>query len=236
MAYNPLKTISAKDLGKILLPNFCPRCFWIERHCGKAPSIFPGIFSTLDMVSKKGTHRAFDEVARPPKWLEVKDAVEVERGSLYYKLPVEAGSWILKGYPDDILKLKDGSYHIIDYKTAKYTERQDELLPMYEVQLNTYAFLARKYGLSPVSKLSLVYCEPHSRLDHFDEFTLSFDTYRLDIERNEELVFDLLKKAREIVSSPAPPKRNKKCKKICRWLEESIIELKRLEGEQLFNS
>lgn len=232
MSRNKLKMISAKDLGRLAMPDFCARCFWFQKHLGKAPSIFPGIFSTLDAVSKKATHRAFDEERRPPKWLDIENAIEVEGGDLFYKLPVDTGSWILVGKPDDILELKDGSYHIIDYKTAKYTKRQDELLPMYRVQLNAYGFLARKYGLDPVSGLSLIYCDPRSELDNYDEFKLSFKTHRLDIEINESIVMDFLKKAREIVDSPTPPKPRRGCKGICYWLEESIARLKEF-GEGL---
>jgi len=231
-SYNRLQTISAKDLGKLALPDFCPRCFWLERHLGKSPSIFPGIFSTLDMVSKKGTHSAFDNANRAPKWLPIENAVSVEKGTLFYKLPVEVGDWILIGKPDDILKMKDGSYHIIDYKTAKYTEKQDDLLPMYEVQLNAYAYLAQKYKLTPISGLSLIYCDPHSSLENYDEFKLAFNTHQLKIEYNEDIVFNLLRKARKILKQPFPPETRFGCKGICYWLEESIIKLKSLNDRK----
>jgi len=66
----------------------------------------------------------------------------------------------LTGQPDEILKKKDGSYSIIDYKTSKFTANQDSLHPMYKTQLNGYAYIAEKIGLSPVSQLVLLYYEP----------------------------------------------------------------------------
>ena len=41
--------ISAKTLGEPVLPDFCPRCFWLKLHARQLPfQIFPGIFSSID--------------------------------------------------------------------------------------------------------------------------------------------------------------------------------------------
>ncbi|MBU4351138.1 PD-(D/E)XK nuclease family protein [Patescibacteria group bacterium] len=218
---NKTKTISAKDLGKLALLDFCPRCFWLERHFGKPPSIFPSIFSIIDSLTKKSVQTAFSQTEKLPAWLELDNVSEVEGNDFLFKLPVDEG-WILIGYPDDIFKLEDNSYHIVDYKTAKFTDRQDELFPMYKVQLNAYAFLAEKYGLKPVSKLSLVYCQPKEELENCQEFKLSFDIYQLAVELDLEMVGYLLKKAREIVSLTEPPVPAHNCKGICEWLEKII--------------
>ena len=213
------KIISAKDLGKLNLPKFCPRCFWFERNIDQPPSIFPGIFSTLDAVTKRSTHRSFSERKKIPDWLPIKDLIGVEEGDIYFKLPIEYGDWILVGKPDDIFKTKDNTYHIVDYKTAKFTERQDELFPLYEVQLNVYAYLAEKYGLKPVTDLSLVYCQPNEDLDNDEDFKLSFKSYCLKVDLKLDMVPKLLLKAREIVSSKEPPKPIKGCKGICKWID-----------------
>ena len=54
--------ISAKNLGQLVLDDFCPRCFWLKLKLGfKLPfQIFPGIFSTIDSYSKKITWQYFD--------------------------------------------------------------------------------------------------------------------------------------------------------------------------------
>ena len=207
MKQDKTRVISAKDLGKLDMPDFCPRCFWMERHLGSSPSIFPGIFSTLDALTKRNVHGCFSENKTFPSWLSVPNAVEVEEGDIYFKLPIKDKGWILVGKPDDIFKLEDGTYHIVDYKTAKYTGRQDELFPMYKVQLNAYAYLAEKYGLEPVSKLSLIYCQPNEELDSYDNFKLSFSTYELNVPLDTGMILDLLTKAREIIDNPIPEPR-----------------------------
>ena len=221
MKQNKLRIISAKDLGQLALSDFCPRCFWLERHLGKSPSIFPGIFSTLDAVTKRNTHHSFARQNKPPKWLDLPQAVAVVEESTFFKLPVEY-NWILTGQPDDIFELENKSYQIVDYKTAKFTGRQDELLPMYEIQLNAYAYLAEKYGFTPVSGLALVYFQPREDLEEDENFTLSFDIYQLKVKLDMMRVPKLLAKAREIVEQSEPPESAADCKGICRWLGEAL--------------
>jgi len=225
MKQNYLKSISAKDLGRLNLPDFCARCFWIERHMGKSPSIFPGIFSTIDAVTKRSTHRSFSETNKLPDWLPVSNIVEVIEDDIFFKLPVEYGNWILVGKPDDIFKTKDNTYHIVDYKTAKFTDRQDELFPLYEVQLNSYAFLAEKYGFKPVSDLSLIYCHPHDDLDNDNDFRLSFETYISKVGINTSMIPKLLLTAREILDQLEPPESRQGCKDICSYLDKSLKKL-----------
>ncbi len=225
MKQDKLKVISAKDLGRLNMPDFCPRCFWIERHIGKPPSVFPGIFSTIDAVTKRSAHRSFSEKNRIPGWLPISNLVEVEEGNIYFKYPTDIDDWTLVGCPDDIFKTKDNDYHIVDYKTAKFTHRQDELYPLYEVQLNCYALLASKYGFDPVSKLSLVYCHPSDDLDGDEDFKLSFKPYHLGVDLRPEIVPDLLLKARAILDQKKPPLAYEKCKGICQWTNEAIKRL-----------
>ncbi|MBU1136927.1 PD-(D/E)XK nuclease family protein [Patescibacteria group bacterium] len=221
MKQDKLKTISAKDLGKLNLSDFCPRCFWIERNISKPPSIFPGIFSTLDALTKRSVHRSFAERGKSPDWLPIDNLVEVEEGDTYFKLPV-GFDWVLTGYPDDIFRTKDGTYYIVDYKTAKFTARQDELFPLYEVQLNCYAYLAEKYGFKPISDLSLVYCQPNGDLDSDEEFKLGFSTHWVRVNLNLEIVERLLSQARDIVGLADPPEAAGKCKGICQWTNRAL--------------
>ncbi len=214
--YNKLKTISAKDLGKLAMPDFCPRCFWIERHIGKPPGIFPGIFSTLDAVTRRSVDTAFAKNGKLPDWLPVKDAAGVEPGDPLFKVPLKKLGWVLVGKPDNIFRLKNNTYHIVDYKTAKFTGRQDELFPMYEIQLNAYALLIEAYGLEPISKLSLVYCEPNDNLENPDDFRLRFSINSIKVKKNIKKVKDLLSVAREILDG-ALPKPSDNCQGICGW-------------------
>jgi len=42
--------ISAKNLGELAMPDFCPRCFWLKTHAKQLPfQIFPGdLHSSID--------------------------------------------------------------------------------------------------------------------------------------------------------------------------------------------
>ena len=93
---------------------------------------------------------------------------------------------------------------------------------MYEVQLNCYAYLAEKYGFNPVEKLSLVYCQPNEDLDNDQDFKLTFQTYYLEIEIDQETVKNLLIKSREILNYSKPPSPAINCKGICQWTKKAI--------------
>ena len=220
------KIISGKDLGSLVLEDFCPRCFWMERHNGKSPAIFPGIFSTLDSLSKKSVRRSFLQRNIVPDWLKIEN---VKRIADFKKISVpikEYGDWILTGNPDDVFELEDGSFHIVDYKTSKFTETQDNLFPMYEVQLNAYAYALPYQNLKPISKLTLVYCEPKEELDTDSSFQLTFTSNNKDIDLNPKMIFKLLEKARKILNSKNPPSPNPNCKKICYWVNSLAIKIK----------
>ncbi len=75
MNNQPLKEqirISAKNLGQLALPDYCPRCFYIKLKLNnKLPwQIFPGIFSTIDSFSKKITWRYFEKYKKVPPWFD----------------------------------------------------------------------------------------------------------------------------------------------------------------------
>ena len=144
--------ISAKDLGWLAVDDFCPRCFWIERHAKGLPYQmgFPGIFSSIDAYTKNIVERYFQKNGKLPSWLaevgEVKRIVSVKPS----EFKVVKGDTTLSGIPDLIFQRPDGSFCIVDYKTAKYTGNQDQLMPIYQIQLNGYAYIAESIGHKPV--------------------------------------------------------------------------------------
>ncbi len=125
----------------------------------------------------------------------------------------------MTGVPDEMFLRKDGSYLIADYKTARYTKHQDELLPMYEVQLNGYASIAEDIGYKPVTGLLLVYYEPFTDIEPYEideyldteRFSLHFSAYLMEIKQDREMIPELLKEARGIYDSPIP-RRSSECK------------------------
>lgn len=223
-----LKYIGVKDLGKLVTANFCQRCFWFERHFGPFPTMFPGIFSVLDSVSKKSVYRSFFQRKKLPDWLEIPDVVALPRmedvgtaetllNRKYLVIKHEKSGWILRGAPDAVFKLRDGTLHIADFKTARYTQKQDELFPVYEIQLNGYSLLAHKFK---ISKLSLVYCEPDSELKDDSDFSLKFTTKIVPIDLNSQIIPGLLTRAREIVELKNPPEARPECRGTCFYIDK----------------
>ena len=217
-------TISAKNLGAVALPGFCPRCFWITMHAKGLPyQIFPGIFSSIDAYGKRLVHGWFDRHQNAPPWLRPLGNVTGYRNPPHYsKFSIldPQTNVILRGTPDGILVMGDGSYLIVDYKTAKFTAHQDALFPMYDIQLNAYAFIGRERDVHPVSGLALVYTEPVTEdpaasrdSNHTDSgFLMEFSAHVRPVDLAPDKIPPLLAKVREICDLKRPPKGKKGCK------------------------
>jgi hypothetical protein len=215
--------ISAKSLGAVALPSFCPRCFWIHLRVPALPfQIFPGIFSSIDSYGKRLVQAWFERHEGPPPWLaplgDIKKLLPAPHYSKFNVRDPETAI-LLTGAPDAVLEERNGSHIIIDYKTARYTEYQDELFPVYEVQLNAYAYIGERCGLAPVSSLALVYTEPvtgdSAARDvanaSVDGFNLKFSARILPVSLQPESIPRWLRKVREIYDLARPPARTAGC-------------------------
>lgn len=209
--------ISAKNLGELAMPDFCPRCFWIKLKCKLPYQIFPGIFSSIDSYSKKITWGYYEKFGKLPDWLEsfgdFEKPIKAPGRSKFFFID-ESSNVKLTGVVDEIVQKKDGSYFIVDYKTARFTKTQDKLLPIYRVQLNVYALIAQKCGFDPVSGIGLVYYEPPtgSSIDNIDEatfddgFNMPFNAHLLPLELEPETtVLPLLAEVRKLADMKTPP-------------------------------
>ncbi len=215
--------ISAKDLGWLAVDDFCPRCFWIERHAKGLPYQmgFPGIFSSIDAYTKNIVESYFNKNRKLPSWLkeigEVESIVSVKPSE--FKLV--RGETMLTGIPDLIFKRADGNFGIVDYKTARYTGNQDALMPIYQIQLNGYACIAEAIGERPVTDLYLVYFEPPSKdvyeqitdgHTNKDGFEMPFKPKIHKIKKDTKEVDRLLKKAEQVYSKEKAPTGLEGCK------------------------
>jgi len=220
--------ISGKNLGALALPDFCPRCVWLKVRCGdKLPwQIFPGVFSSLDSYQKKVTNCHYERHGRTPQWLGKKlgQPISIPHHSIFRIIDNETNI-LLTGVPDEILRRKDGTLTILDYKTARFTDAQDNLLPMYRTQLNAYAVVAERIGLGRVTGLALVYYEPVTDLtvDEVDTiladdgFSMRFQAKILPVELDPESITPLLQKVRDIYDLARAPTGLEGCKD-CRML------------------
>lgn len=185
--------ISARTLGQMRMKDFCLGCYWIELHCRAFPFQIPmpGIFSSIDAYTKKVIHATFDKDKRLPNCLQDIGNVEGYVDRLHYSWYKHEDREIgitLTGTPDDIFRLRDGSYYIVDYKTARVTKTQDELFPLYDVQLNAYAYIAEHLSLNienfggnkifrrlKVSGACLVYFEPQTHIEEGELLGLAYE-------------------------------------------------------------
>lgn len=215
--------ISGKNLGEVALPNFCRRCFWIKLNCKLPYQIFPGIFSSIDSYTKKITNFHYLKHTKIPSWFDgFGDLGEPVKAPHHSKFNVlhEATNVLLTGAADEIFLRPDNSYFIADYKTSRFTKYQDMLFPIYEVQLNAYAYIAERTGFSPVSGLGLVYYEPETEMtlgsidSHVNPsgFSMDFSGYLKPIDLRPEMIPPLLVKVREISDLQSPPDVTVGCK------------------------
>ena len=224
--------ISAKDLGWLAVDDFCPRCFWIERHAKGLPYQmgFPGIFSSIDAYTKNIVERYFQKNGKFPQWLSeigsAKRIVSIKPS----EFKVETDSITLTGIPDLLFERSDGSFAIVDYKTAKYTGNQDQLMPIYRIQLNGYAYIAEAIGLKPVRDLYLIYFEPPYKETYEaitdghtngEGFEMPFKPAIHKIRRRPKEIDKLLEKASKIYELEKPPEGINECKD-CNRLSDLI--------------
>lgn len=227
--------ISGKNLGELVLKEFCPRCFWLKLRLRKLPfQIFPGVLSSIDSYTKRIVQAYVAGDSNYPVWLkEWGKLVHCEKKLSHQTFMVldSATNVLITGVPDALFVKPDGSLLIVDYKTARYTESQEEIIPMYEIQLNAYARIAEGRSLGKVTDLALIYMEPvtdaaalaNPKNHREDGFAMGFAAKVRRVELNLDSIPPLLKQVRKIHGlSKAPPGREG-CKD-CQILEK-IAEL-----------
>lgn len=228
--------ISGKVLGQ-LAADFCPRCFWLRLHCQqRLPfQMFPGIFSSIDGFTKRVTAAHFAKHGRLPNWFEqfgdIKELVPVPHHSRFQFEDAKTGI-LLTGVPDELLRRGDESLVILDYKTARFTPNQDSLLPLYRVQLNSYAAIAEKIGMGKVTGLGLIYYEPQTVVTAADVdsviqdngFAMRFAAKVFPVALDMDSIPPLLARVRAIYDQPSAPEGRPDCKD-CRLLNELLGKL-----------
>jgi hypothetical protein len=214
--------ISGKNLGAYAMPDACERCLWCKLKLShRLPfSVFPGIFSSIDVYTKNVVHACIDRPDMIFKYLlplgKIAGYIEPPHYSSFNTFDPEYGIQIT-GTPDGVLKRPDGSTVLLDYKTAKFSGAQDALLPIYTVQLNAYAFIADRTGYGPVRELYLVYFEPETENAGIDAvtcegFSLNFRARFLQVDLQPEILPPLLEKVHNLAYTKRPPAGREGCK------------------------
>jgi hypothetical protein len=224
--------ISAKDLGWLAVDDFCHKCFWIERHTKGLPYQigFPDIFFSIYAYTENIVERYVRKNEELPKWTDVigyiKRIVTVKSS----KFKTEKENITLSGILDLLFKRRNGDFIIVDYKTAKYTDNQDQLMPIYQIQHNGYAYIAEAIGYKPVKDLYLVHFEsPHKEMyeaitdgyTNGNGFEMPFKPKIHKTKRDNKDIDRLLEKASNIYEQGNAPEGLVECKD-CKRLENPI--------------
>ena len=159
----------------------------------------------------------FRKHGRVPRWFEgfgeLGSPIPVPSWSRFQMVDEETNI-LITGVPDEILRHPKRGIWIGDYKIARFTQNQDELAPMYQVQLNCYGLIAEKIGLGPAYGLGLLYYEPDTDLKDPDDealikddrFFLGFSPKLRPVTLEPDIIPPLLRRIRGIYNlSDTPP-------------------------------
>ena len=192
----------------------------------------PGIFSSIDGFSKRAILAFYEKNGHFPPWIAGRWAdvrpLKTPHHSSFRLTDPETGI-VLTGIPDLMLGLSGRRLAILDLKTARFSDHQDALLPMYQTQLNGYALIAEGLGMGHVEALGLVYGEPpaNDQDDGLDAlvsdvgFSMPFKATAMPIELDRSLIPPLLRKAKTLLEMKNPPESQEGCEN-CRLVDELI--------------
>lgn len=156
--------ITPKRLGKICMDSFCPRCYWylIQQRFHPPFDFFGGaIFKNMEQAQMAIVGQMLEEDKKLPEeffpFCDAVSRVEFPRDWRKFQCRLASGV-LLRGEPDDIYNVADGSIAVVDFKTAQPKNGEDPFLPCYQCQIIGYAFIA-EFGLKlgEVSKGGLLY-------------------------------------------------------------------------------
>ncbi len=117
----------------------CKQCFYLKVVCGfqRPRSILPKIFTIIDSQMKEAlAKRRTNEIAPslPAGILEYGDRWVESRAIV---VPRFASTCFIRGRLDGVIRFEDGSYGVVDFKTA---QAKDEHIVLYSRQLHAYAW------------------------------------------------------------------------------------------------
>lgn len=206
----------------------CERCFWFKaRGVLKRPSApFPKIFTKIDRQTKD-----FFYGKRAEKMAEGVRAGRVAFGDRWVRsrpleVPGHGTKVQLAGIIDTALALDDGSFAIVDFKTA---EPKPEHVPFYGRQLISYALAAENPAegaleLSPVTQLGLLCVEPTAMVGLDDGVAYKGLATFQEIERDDGGFLAFLSQVLFVLERPEPPDAAPKCS-YCTYLATGSLVL-----------
>lgn len=169
--------IAAKQLGWLKMGDVCQRCLWLmQKHPLPEDSVYASplssIFRRFENFIQNSISHVMQQTRKLPSWLanalqNAFPSMPDVQSVLFPKMwSVQVGSAELTGKADILCRLEDETWLIADFKLSKPSTNYK---PLYETQLNAYAFLAKKQQKLTISHLALIYFE-------FDEQSVAMPT------------------------------------------------------------
>ena len=188
----------------------CKFCFWLKvKHGISQPSMpMPGIFSAI-----AGLQKGFYADKRTEEFCKELPPGIVHLGEKKVEsIPINGGDseiqCYIKGRFDAVVKFDDGSYGVIDFKTASPSEEKAE---MYGRQLQAYTYALENPAegalrLSPITKLGLLFFEP----DEFNQIDIENQSFNgklvwIEVARDDAKFIDFLRSVMKILVMESPP-------------------------------
>ncbi len=188
----------------------CKRCFYLKVVSGfpRPRSIMPKIFTSIDSQMKTyfGGKRAAEVVPAlhggtlelGEKWVESRPIA----------VPGRSSRCFLRGRLDTLVRFDDGTYGLVDFKTA---DRNPEHLALYSRQLHAYAWALEnaasgKLALSPVTRLGLLVFEPKMFSQRSEcKAELAGALSWLEISRDDDAFRSFLAEVLAVLDQASPP-------------------------------
>lgn len=183
----------------------------------------PKVFNIIDSQMKKFyTGMRTEEIAEgvPPgvvmfdeKWVE----------STPIRIDGRSSTCYIKGKFDTIVQFDDGSYGVIDFKTA---QRKSEHIPFYARQLHAYALALENpkmgnFGVSPVSRLGLLVFEPKKYAQGKTGLVgFAGNVSWIEVKRDDVSFRKFLGDVLDILELPEPPPHSPGCD-WCKYRQET---------------
>ena len=209
----------------------CPRCFYISKHykinAGDRP---PPVFSSFDAVQKP----YFKNTDTKSWGADLPSGTIMDSNELPGKIVSEGlvdnknRKFKLGGNPDIVVKFKDTSYGIIDFKTTNIKSDKAE---NYRYQLEAYAQIFTNPGatktaptpkLNPITHMGILQFYPEEITGHTDQnCDFKMKTSYSVLKRNEEDFFNYITTLIDLLEKSRAPDFNSECN-FCNFTKNQI--------------
>jgi len=204
----------------------CPRCFWLKynKKIYQPEGIVSRLASRFDIILKK-----YDDIYRkigemPPILKDkIRGRLENPLQSRYVFSHNEKYSF--EGRLDDCLIMEDGEYAPIDFKTSSSDPREKtEILPAYQTQMDSYAFLLDESGKKTSGLSYLIFIYPEESFELHNGFPMA--VHIITLKTNPGAAKEKFLKAIEVLEGEMPES-SADCS-FCQWYRKVGEELNRI--------